>query len=134
MNDFREVWLYELDYPKNMEITYENARDNLKVKHISGNCTEEELDIFMQNHSHDINNDDFDGVVPSICSQSRDDTNVMKIFFDAMTSIYNNCEYYNFTNTSKFYEYKNVFENLYKAAYYNNNYIPFVEEIDLKIN
>ena len=106
MNDFREVWLYELDYPKNMEITYENARDNLKVKHISGNCTEEELDIFMQNHSHDINNDDFDGVVPSICSQSRDDTNVMKIFFDAMVSIYNNCEYYNFTNTSKFYKYK----------------------------
>ena len=134
MSDYREVWLYELDYPKNMEITYENARDNLKIKHIFGNCTEEELSNFLENNTHDINEDDFDGAIPSICIESRDDTKVMKKFFDAIVFIYNNCEYYRFTNTSKFYEYKNVFENLYKAAYYNNNYIPFVEEIDLKIN
>ena len=29
-----EIWLYELDFPKNMEINWDNVWTNIKIKHL----------------------------------------------------------------------------------------------------
>ena len=128
-----DVWLYELDFPKNMEINWDNVWTNIKIKHVKlEKVDDSDIQKVISKYSHDINEDDFDGTLPTIYNYARNDLGAIKGFLDGITYSANNCDYYNFTNAPKYHAYKTIFQNMYDAIVWNNGYIPNKEVIEIE--
>lgn len=126
-----DIWLYELDFPKHMEINLDNVWLNLKIKHISSDLEISDTNIqeLVSQYSHNIEDDDFDGCLPTICNYIRNDVSAIRGFLDGISYITNSCDYYNFTN-AQYHKYQQVFQDLYNTTCYNNGYIPGKEVIE----